>query len=263
MKDTKEPLIVYWSPATYESNQESWSFLYIEPVPLFSQVTQMRDPKTGSDNIYACPAFKASTNNVFVLKNAVENTVVFPKGFLKDANDTIASSANYSTNSISFGNNLESKVFLNVLRKPSVKDYVNVLYNMSWLFIAEESVVAKITPPYYPYSSPANGAMLSIGEFDIGQWFRPFLLDYHIPMSTDKMTFLEGDDLCYIHFTTDRPIIFKRFMNTSTISKLQKECSEAGRRYGTFKPLSQRYAMAKKSKIKEQFISEIKKNLVE
>jgi hypothetical protein len=263
MKDTKEPLIVYWAPATYESDQESWSFLYTEPTSLFSEVTQMRATNVGADNIYACPAFKASTNNVFVIKNVVENVVSFPEGFLKDANDTIASNSNFSTNLIPFGKNLESRVFLNVLRKPSVKDHANVLYNMSWLFIAEDSVVAKITPPYYPQTSPANGAMLSIGEFDIGQWFRPFVLDYHIPMSTDKMTFLEGDDLCYIHFNTDRPIIFKRFMHTATIAKLQQECSEAGRRYGTFKPLTQRYAMAKKAKIKEQFISEIKKHLVE
>jgi hypothetical protein len=263
MKDTKEPLIIYWAPATYESDQESWSLPYSEPISLYSQVNQMRIPNIVSDNVYACPAFKASTNNIFVIKNVVENIVPFPEGFLKNSTKTIEDTPNFVTNSIPFGQVLKSKIFLNVLRKSSFEGYANVSYNMSWIFIAEDSVLAKATSPYYPHSSPAEGAMFSMGEFDIGQWFRPFQLDYHIPLSTDKMTFLEGDDLFYLHLATDRPVIFKRFMHTTTIGRLHTECSEAGRRYGSFKPLTQRYVMAKKAKIKEQLISEIKKNLVE
>jgi hypothetical protein len=263
MKNSKEPLIIYWAPATYESDQESWSLLYSEPVSLYSQVNRMRSSNVGVDNVYSCPAFRANTDNIFVLKNVVENVVDLPKDFLQEANTTIENTPNFSTNSIPFGQRLESRVFLNVLRKSSFEGYANVLYNMSWLFIAEEPVVARTTPPYYPHCSPAKGAMFSMGEFDIGQWFRSFQLDYHIPLSTDKMSFLEGDDLFYLHLDTDRPVIFKRFMHTTTIAKLHVECSEAGRRYGSFRPLTERYAMAKKAKIKEQLISEIKKNLVE
>jgi hypothetical protein len=263
MKNNKEPLIIYWAPATYESDQESWSLPYSEPVSLYSQVNKLKSPTIVSDNVYACPAFKASTNNIFVIKNVVENIVTFPDGFLEDAVKTIDNTPNFVTNSISFGQNLKSRIFLNVLRKSSFEGYANVSYNMSWIFISEEPVVARSTAPYYPHSSPAKGSMFSMGEFDIGQWFRSFQLDYHIPLSTDKMTFLEEDALFYLHILTDRPVIFKRFMHTTTVGRLHHECSEAGRRYGSFKPLTYRYAMAKKAKIKEQLMSEIKKNLVE
>jgi hypothetical protein len=215
------------------------------------------------DNVYACPAFKDTTRNVFVFKNPVENIVTFPKGFLEAAAQEIAKHENYPTNSRSFGADLNSKIFLNVIRKSSFEGYANVFYNFMWLFVAEEPVIAKSTPPYYPHSSPADGAMLSMGEFDIGQWFIPFQLDYHIPMSTEKMTFLEGDDLLYLHILTDRPVVFKRFMRTPTIAQLQIECGAASARYGLFKPLTEKYVMAKKAKLREQMISEIKKNLVE
>jgi hypothetical protein len=263
MSNNKEPLIIYWAPATYESTDESWSLLYPEPVSLYSQVNKLRDSKVGTDNVYACPAFKDLTNNVFVFKNPVENVVTFPEGFLKESIEEIENTPNFSTNSIPFGSRLKSRIFLNVLRKSSFEDHANVFYNFMWLFVAEESVIAKSTSPYYPHSSPAEGAMLSMGQFDIGQWFIPFQLDYHIPMSTEKMTFLEGDDLFYLHILTDRPVIFKRFMRTPTIAKLHLECGAAAARYGSFKSLTERYQMAKKAKLKEQLMHEIKKNVVE
>ena len=264
MSSNKEPLIIYWAPASYESTTESWSFLYPEPVSLFSQVNLLRNrDSSGPDTIYACPAHKDATHNIFVFNHAIENIVDFPENFLKNVTDELANYSTYKTNSISFGAELNSKVYLNVVRKSSFNGYVNVAYNMAWLFIAEDPVVAKITPPYYPHSSPAEGAMLAIGEFDIGQWFRPFQLDYHIPLSTSRLSFFEGDPLFYLQILTDRPVIFKRYIRTVTISNLQEECTQSANRYGAFKSLTGKYAAAKNAKIKEQLIHEIKKNLVD
>ena len=264
MKDNKEPLIIYWAPAAYENEQDSWSMLYPEPVSLSSQVNAMRNSdKLSSDNIYACPAHRDTTNNIFVIKNAVENIITFPEGYLKSVTEEISRQENYITNSIPFGSELQSRVYLNVLRKSSFEGYANVLYNMAWLFVAEDSVIAKITPPYYPHSAPADGALLSIGEFDIGQWFRSFQLDYHIPLSTDKLTFYEEDALFYLHIDTDRPVIFKRFIRTTKIANLHLECGAASSRYGLFRSLNEKYAMAKNAKIKEQLMHEIKQNVVE
>jgi hypothetical protein len=264
MKDSKEPLIIYWAPAAYENEQDSWSMLYPEPVSLSSQIHAMRSlDKIGSDNIYACPAHKDTTHNIFVFKNAVENIITFPEGFLKATTEEISKHPTYITSSIPFGAELESKVYLNVLRKASFEGYANVLYNMAWIFVAEDPVIAKLTPPYYPHSAPADGAMLSIGEFDIGQWFRSIQLDYHIPLSTDKLSFYEEDALFYLHIDTDRPVIFKRFVRTKKVALLQGECGSASVRYGLFRSLTEKYAMAKNSKIKEQLMHEIKQNVIE
>jgi len=248
MKNNKEPLVIYWAPATYESSQESWSLLYPEPVSLSSQISSMRNVgREGYNSLYACPAHKDTTKNVFVFKNSVENIVHIPEGFLNSPSNTT----------------LNSRVRTNVFRESSFKGYANIVYNLSWSFAAEDSVIGKFTPSYYPHSLPAEGSLLSIGEFDIGQWFRSFQLDYHIPLSTDKLTFLEGDDLFYLQILTDRPVIFKRFMQTPTTARFYEECGQAAGRYGLFKTLNEKYSMAKKAKIKEQLMHEIKKNLVE
>jgi hypothetical protein len=264
MKNSKEPLVIYWAPAAYESDLDSWSLLYPAPVSLSSEVNSLRSPeKLGGDNLYACPAHRDTTNNIFVFKNAVENIINFPEGFLKAAAEEMSKSPNYVTNSIPFGSELQSRVYLNVLRKSSFDGYANVLYNMAWLFVAEDPVIAKFTPPYYPHSAPADGAMLSIGQFDIGQWFRSFQLDYHIPLSTDKLSFYEEDPLFYMQVLTDRPVVFKRFMRTTKIANLHLELGAASVRYGLFRPLTEKYAMAKNAKVKEQLMHEIKQNLVE
>lgn len=264
MDNNTDPLVIYWAPASYESTTESWSFLYPEPVSLFSQLNLLRNSSSpGPETIYACPAHKDATHNVFVFKNSVENVVDLPKNFLKEVTEEIGKYSHYATNSISFGAKLDSKVYINAVRKSSFSGYVNLTYNMAWLFVSEDPVLAKFTPPYYPHSSPAEGAMLATGEFDIGQWFRPFQLDYHVPLSTTRLTFSEGNPLFYLHVLTDRPVIFKRYIRTSVISNLQEECTQSPARYGVFKSLTEKYAAVKRIKLKEQLMHEIKKNLVE
>jgi hypothetical protein len=150
-----------------------------------------------------------------------------------------------------------------VLRPPSIEGTSNIVYNMSWLMFADEPLVAKFTAPYFPATSPAKDVILSAGEFDIGQWFRDFNLDYHVPYGTKELNFEENQPLFYVEFKTDKKIILKRFMLTNEIRNLASECAESRNRYGSFFSLPQRYNMAKESKMSEQILSLIKQNTID
>jgi hypothetical protein len=52
-------------------------------------------------------------------------------------------------------------------------------------------------------------------------------------------------------------------MRTTKIANLHLELGAASIRYGLFRSLTEKYAMAKNAKVKEQLMHEIKQNLVE
>jgi hypothetical protein len=150
-----------------------------------------------------------------------------------------------------------------MVRKSSYKNYSNLIYEMRWLFFSEESVNVKFTAPYFPATSPTPGAFLSPGRYDIGQWYRQFMLDYHIPLNDSTFKIKENDDLFYMHVETDKKVVFKKYALSLRLQALNIESSMASKRYGAFKSLNERYLMAKKTNYLESIRTEIKKNLLE
>jgi hypothetical protein len=253
MKNNNE-LTVYWAPASYFIDEESWGTLYRDPLPLFSS---MRKYKTNVINsMFSCPAMKDSFNNVFAITSAIDDTHILPSEYLIETNDL---ESNKEPEVINTG----GKVGLLKVRKTSLNNYSNLIYNMKWMFFSEEPVLAKFTAPYFPPTTPAKGAILASGKFDIGQWPRMISLDYHIPLDVKTFEFKENDHIFYVHIETDRPINLKRITMSKPLYSLFSESAASSSRYGIFKPLSERYRMAKEAKIKEQVLREIKKNLIE
>jgi len=158
---------------------------------------------------------------------------------------------------------LDSKVGIHRNRATSLNGYKNLEYNMGWAFFADEPLLAKFTAPYMPTHSPTPGAILASGEFDIGQWLRPWHLDYFVPNQAGGMEFNVDDPLFYIEFKTDKKIMFKRFNRSPIIDNIMIESVQSPSRYGSRKTLSQRYSMAKKAKMQNIILNEIKNNLVD
>jgi hypothetical protein len=251
---TKDTITIYWAPSKFVLSGISWSQLYTDPVPLITEHKKNPENKTKGDSIFKCPAHTDTNKNVFVFKSNLDDEFDFPQSIFQLSPHY--KEEDYPKNYRAVGN----KLTFDLQRISSYEDYVNITYNMGWLFLATEPVMAKFTAPYYPPTSPAEGALLANGEFDIGKWFRPYNLDYHIPNGTKKISFKENQHLFYLHLETDKKIIFKRFILTSELYNLSNESSMVARHYGLVHGLTQRYEAAKKSKIIEQARHLIEKN---
>jgi len=136
---------------------------------------------------------------------------------------------------------------------------------MSWLFFCEEPLLARFTAPYFPPKSPAKDAILAMGEFDIGLWFRNFNLDYMIPDGSTNFDINIDDPLFYLQLYTNKKVVFKRFIHTDITQKLSEEFSQTSNRRGKKMGISfnKRYELSRKTMLPELVLNEIKKNLVE
>jgi hypothetical protein len=245
---------VYWTPGAYNIESTSWTQLYAEPKSLLSELNQKRNKEnknTKGQNMFGCPSYVDAIKNVFTVNNIVESQINMP---------------DYLThNDLQYPFDIDdiAPLRVKVLRPPSIDGTVNINYNMSWLLFADEPLVARFTAPYFPATSPAKDVILSAGEFDIGQWFRDFNLDYHVPNNTKVLSFKKDQPLFYMDFKTNKKIILKRFLLTQEIRNFADECANSRARYGSFFTLPERYRIAKESKMAEQVLSLIKKNLVE
>lgn len=247
--ENSDTITVYWAPSPYTLQQESWSMAYAEPVHLFSEHRKSKNPDGNPNNIFACPATKDIFMNTYVVNHQFDSIVDLPEYM--------------PTNSSNQWLENNSTLGLMVPRPSALAGYHNVMYNMGWLLFADEPVIARFTAPFFPPHAPAEGAMLSAGEFDIGSWYRTFNLDYHIPVSTKTLKFMKDDPLFYVEFKTDKKIILKRYDLSPSLNSLALESVNAPGRYGRFQSLKERYSMSKKAMIPKLVLSEIKKNLLD
>lgn len=254
-------LTVYWAPASFQKEFESWNLLYKEPTLVQRRLSTLNSGVAGG--YFSCPATRISLKNLFEVTSLIDDKAIFAKECFKDIDLMYPQ---HEEVSLLFDH--VPKVNLQRIRPSSFTGYVNLQYNYSWLFIAEEPCVMEMLPPYLPHFSPVQGTMLASGEFDIGQWFRPIVLDYHLPAESPTFTVKENDSLVYFRFKTDKNIVFKRFTMTSSVRSIVSELGNSKTRYGGIKgsPLSyfsKRYSMAKQSKIKELLLFEVTQNLVD
>jgi hypothetical protein len=253
MKD-KDTLTIYWSSLNYNPNQKSWSMLYREPESLSSLLRRQKTVYTLG--MFACPASNDFLKNIFVFKSNIDDEHIIPVDYLS----TINSLEPYEEKDFIETN---GKISMFKTHPASIEGYTNLTYNMSWALFADEPVVCRFTAPYMPHTTPGEGVILSSGKFDIGQWYRSFFLDYHIPLTTNVLKFKENDPLFYLEVETDKKIEFKRYFISPKLHTLSEESVNAPFVYGRWKSLKQRYEMASKTKYREQVLSEIKKNVVE
>lgn len=257
MEQNNDTITVYWSTPNFLPKNESWSMLYQEPVPLLSELRDERSPHLANrSSVFLCPAMTDLFTNLFVVRQSMENSVSFTKKDLSEIEEQtrLGDGIPLST---------DSKLNMWGIRTSSFNDHVNLQVNQGWIFYSETPLTAEFTAPYYPPTSPSEGARLSPGKFDVGQWFRPFQLDYHIPINTQILEFKENDPLFYVKFLTTKKVILKRFIFSAELENLQSEHVKAPLIHGAYWPLKKRYELAKKVKMKEQILHYITKNCVE
>jgi hypothetical protein len=246
-------IVVYWCPGV-----SGWEMLYREPQSVYSAIKSKANVSSlkSGESMFACPASNDLLQNVYTIKSNIDDYYELPVEFLKELEQQ-----EFVKNVILPIN--KNKISFVVRRKSSLEGYWDIEYNLHWAFFAEESLKMKMTSPYFPHETPTPGAFVTAGQMDIGQWFRDINLNYFVPKTATSMEFKVDGSLLYLEFMTDKKIIFKRFRMTPLIEEILRENAESPTRYGKHLPLIKRYEMAKKSKLRERVLTEIKKNLVE
>lgn len=247
----RDEVVIYWSPVPFDPEHESWNFLYPEPQNLYSELI---DRTTNSSPIRFCPATKSNMKKIFSFKSNIDDFIDLSRHSLENLDQNVSDNVFLP---------YDSKVSLKKARKSSYPGYINVSYNLGWYFFASEPVVARMTAPYFPAVTPTEGALFATGEFDIGQWFRPFNPDYHLPYESKSFNVKAGDPLFFLEIFTEKQIVFKRFVTNDIIKNISFEMAEAPKRYGPLDKLLNRYKMFNSTKTKEILLDQIKKNTVE
>lgn len=246
-----EILEIYWAPATFDPKLESWNMLYPEPESVFAKIVSNNKH---DGEFTQCPATKSLLKNTFALTSSIEDKFKL--------NPEELSAKAYTDTRLEYIDCGDAKLGIFKERKSSYDGYINVGYNLRWFFFSSEPVEAKLTAPYFPAFSPVNGALLSPGKFDIGQWFRSINIDMHIPITSESFEIKSGDPIAFLEIVTDKKVVLKRFVPTKALKQIALESVESPLRYGRYMSLSERYAMAKKSKTIDIIKKEIINNLV-
>lgn len=245
----KDTIKVYWGPGEILPMNARTNFVHRKPESLLSFIHGERTPDA---NQLTCPAIKDRLHNVFVLRSAIDDEFDLDPQEIQNLMD-VHEVREYTT---------DAKNRVVKSRSSNLKGYYSASYMLTWLFFASEPVIAKFTAPYYPAVSPAPGALLATGEFDIGKWFRPVALDYHIPMDQTHLTFKKGDPLIFVEFMTDKKIEFQRFETSDLLHAYSIEHAQSPNNHGFNKTLAERYEIAENAEMPKLVLSEIKKNLV-
>lgn len=256
MAKENDTITVYWAPGQFTSDEPyTWNQFYSPPELLASSILQNRQKDPENRVIFACPAYAIGMKNLYQVRAVHDEHVKIPQIFFTDPPKTYPTKVNVEGSRLSF----------EIPRLASLEGHIDLTYNMSWLFFAEEPVTVRFTAPYFPPKAPAEGTILAMGEFDIGLWFRNFNLDYMVPTGTTNFDISMDDPLFYMQFLTDKKIVFKRYIHTGLTQKYAEEFAQTSnrrnKRYGV--GFKDRYELTRKTEMAKLVLNEIKKNLVD
>jgi hypothetical protein len=248
---SSDTINVYWAPdTTHERHEVSWNLLYPEPITLFNELLKQKNSDAGTDTFFSCPATSAKYKKTYVFRNVVE------------------ASYNYDfTNENKQAHYIEpiSPLYLNteVARVPTISSGPLINFNLSYCFFADQPLEASFTPPMFHKPKYTHYGTIIPGQFDIGQWFRPY--NFEVQMWDRKGQFhLETDEpIYYVEFRTEKKIQFHRFESNSKIYSYQEACARSRGIFGSGMSLVKRYQRFNDSKMRELILKEIKANVLE
>jgi hypothetical protein len=246
----KNYINVYWAPFYQASTIEDynakmdWNMLYYDPDTVYDDLKINANEENIKRSFFSCPVFSKTYKNTYVYKNTLESSFVFEKDKVKSVSRN-------------------GHVGLNIARDPSMMNSNNLEYNLHWIFFSDEPLIATFTAPYFHIADYSSKVSLIPGEFDIGQWFRPYNLEYISSKESDSFVFKENDPLFYVKFNTDKKVVLKRFNLNEKLYTYGVSSKNSPLLLESSVSLSKRYKRFNQSRMKDIVLSEIKKNLVD
>jgi len=242
---SKKPITVYWSPYIGDHLEPDWSFLYPSPVSVFSDHMKNKD-HLSKNHLFQCPASASKIKKTLAFKCPMTFTYQY----------------DYSDNN----QFLELITDIGILLKPVERMLTTGPHFKSALgysFFAEESLEVSFTSPFFHKVKYMNNASTIPGNFDIGQWYRPYSFEFQTWSNKGSITFIEDEPLFYTEFKTDRPIVLKRYQQTELLTKYSNTSLDNIRMFGLGQSLKSRYDRFKSIGMREKILTEINKNIID
>lgn len=248
----KSETIIYYAAAISNTEIYDLNHLYLPVKSLYEETLAKKvDLKDNVNDYIRCPGFSDLAKNTFVHRVPLDVHATL---------DFKNKRANYI-----FKNQLDqhkTKVKLDFMREPTLHDHN--LIQLSWpiiFFSEEDSMMATLTPPYFEKVSSSEYGVTVPGRFDIGKWFRPMNTEFQLWPGVNEIKVSANEALCYIHFDTNKKIIFRKFIMSKEMDRLLVSILKASpfRRYAK---LSDRYKIFEQSQSKERILKLIQKQLI-
>ena len=235
-------ITVYWSTCATKENAHKIAMLQSGPVSIWKTLPA----KIGENiqgNYRACKASLELFKNTYVLKNPQSSTLVMSGDYL---NPELKSDTPNSW----------------IARQSSFENTYAADYDFSWIFFAEESLKTKFTNAYMHKTEASKGGYLTSGSYDIGKWFRPLHLTYHLWENNNTLNIKENEPTYYIEFDTDKKVILKQFEIVEEIFQIAHQ-AVGFTKWVPNKSLKERYEVFIKSKRNKRLLKLIKENLLD
>jgi hypothetical protein len=247
----EKPITVYWSPATsiyLEEDKQDWGFLYPYPKKMFNSLIEKKSTILEKDSFFTCPAFKDLTKKILCIKSPMSASYELK---INENNENIITAIS------------ENFISPKIVRKSTLENKPIVFFPLQYIFFADEPLKVLFTAPYFDKSEYTKYGSVIPGQFDIGQWFRPYNFEVQMWSNTGEFHIKEDEPLFYVHFQTDRPIIFKKFNYTEQLSSVTHACVGTTGVFGKGQTLVSRYFKFLNTGMRDKVLALIKNNLIE
>jgi hypothetical protein len=245
----KDTVNVYWAPA-YSMNMKGakeWNMIYQDPFNLFTELNKDKNLLIDKSSYFTCPVTKNLFKNTYFFKNTISCKYEY----------------DFTVNPPIINPLTENFINLNIIRDPNMKSYPLIAMSLYYILFSEEPLVATFSNPTFHKPEYINYGTCIPGEFDIGQWFRPYPMEIQLWNQKGIFELKEYEPLFYVKFNTDKKINLQRFVFNEKLSQYSDHCINYKNIFGFFHPLSKMYSKFKESKLNTLILKEIKNNLVE
>lgn len=247
----KDTLTVYWAPHSTPTEEGigNWNMLYEDPETLFKYWSQFSIKEEKEASMAQCPAFQNIAKNTYVFNCPIDSSYSF------DATSTQA-------NQITLTPQTNEYLSAFIPRNQTMSVGPNMELSLRLHMFAEEPLEIMLTGPYLHKTEYTKNGVLTSGQFDIGQWFRPINCELQLFGQQGQIDFKKDEPLFYVKFLTNKKINLKRFELTDELDTYARKAIGAKSIYGPRNPLSFYYDKFMKTRTRDIVLKKIKENLI-
>ncbi len=157
----------------------------------------------------------------------------------------------------------DQNILMYVERTPMITTGPTFKIGLGWSFFASESLEASFTSPFFHKTKYMESCATIPGNFDIGEWYRPYSFEIQTWSNKGSFDFLKDEPLFYVEFKTDRPIIIKRYVQNEALTNYSNACMGSQTVFGLGESLKTRYQRFRSVGMREKILNEINKNVID
>jgi len=227
-----------------------YTYLYQKPETLFNMMHKDKSKsESGLLTYFSCPAMSDKMKKILVFKNTIPGSVAYD--FRDGKKDLIPLTKEHL--------NLYTKD----LKPYSINTGPSLNFAMQYYFFADEPMPVYFTPPFFQKPGYTQDATILPGEFDVGNWFRPYNFEVQTWSDHGTITLKENEPIFYAEFKTNKKIKLQRFIMTENMEKIVEAGVTSWQLFGVGQSLLQRYNRFRHHGMREKVLTEIKKNLID